>query len=127
MRLPDQVYRDVTSACKHLSKQLGAIRFEWAHDGERVWILQLHKGKTESSHTELVPGDAAHWITFNSQDGLEALRKLLQTIPPNTGVVFDGIIGLTSHLSDLVRKSRVPARFSTKTSQAIQQQLPFMP
>jgi hypothetical protein len=43
-RLPSNILADVQSRFVDISKILGPIRFEWVHDGRRVWILQLHQG-----------------------------------------------------------------------------------
>ncbi len=61
----------------------------------------------------LVPGEAARWQSFNARDGLEALRAFLTTLPADVGVSIKGDIGLTSHLADLIRKSKRPARLTT--------------
>ena len=40
--LPGLVLADVRRAGARAAGRLGPIRFEWAHDGHRVWVLQLH-------------------------------------------------------------------------------------
>jgi hypothetical protein len=37
-----------------LASELGAVRFEWVHDGERAWVVQLHRGATASDLSVLV-------------------------------------------------------------------------
>ncbi|WP_395449656.1 hypothetical protein ACHMW7_07470 [Aminobacter sp. UC22_36] len=108
--LPSAVLSDVRKAYQSLSEELGPVRFEWVHDGQNVWIVQLHRGETQSSSTVLVPGDAEHWSSFSASDGLEALRAFLTDLPADAGVTINGDIGLTSHLADLIRKSQRPAR-----------------
>ncbi|MGI4880844.1 MAG: hypothetical protein ACRYG4_25545 [Janthinobacterium lividum] len=114
--LTENVIRDVQAAYQALSKELGAVRVEWVHDGREVWIVQLHVGATQSSHRVIVPGDADRWESFEVADGLVALRNLLKILPMGTGVEFAGEVGLTSHLADLMRKARIPTRFAVSSA-----------
>jgi hypothetical protein len=109
-KLPSSVVRDVEASYRHLADELGPVRFEWVHDGSRVWIVQLHRGQTESSATIVVPGNAEQWLNFEVEKGIEALRALLATMPAKSGLQLIGEIGLTSHLADVLRKATRPAR-----------------
>ncbi|WP_353642494.1 hypothetical protein [Mesorhizobium sp. WSM2239] len=111
-QLPLQIHQDVTNVFTELSRMLGAVRFEWVHDGKQVWIVQLHRGATVTSGTVLVPGEASRWYRFEAANGLEALRAFLRDVPEDGGVSIEGEIGLTSHLADLIRKARKPARIA---------------
>ena len=113
--LPDRVTNKVERVYQMLSSSLGHVRFEWVYDGDDVWIVQLHRGATQSSQTVLVPGEASKWFTFEASDGLEALRSFLKDIPIDAGVTIEGEIGLTSHLADLLRKAERPSRLSVMT------------
>lgn len=42
--------------------------------------------------------------------GLPALREMIARLPLNTGILLNGRIGVTSHLADVLRKARIPAR-----------------
>lgn len=108
--LPEKIVGDVRSLHSRLAEHLGAVRIEWVHDGTTAWIVQLHIGATSTSETAIVPGEANHWIDFEVTQGLSALRKLLTTIPPNSGLIIHGDVGLTSHIADLLRKWGRPAR-----------------
>jgi hypothetical protein len=108
--LPQMVSETVEYVYRALSRSLGPVRFEWVYDGAAVWLVQLHRGATQTSQTVLVPGDAKEWLTFEAADGLEALRAFLSDMPKDAGVTVEGEIGLTSHLADLIRKARRPAR-----------------
>lgn len=108
--LPRSVVEDVKRVFDKLSSVLGAVRFEWVHDGQKTWIVQLHRGATQTSQTVLVPGDASRWLAFEPDAGLEALRMFLSELPDDCGVAIRGEIGLTSHLADLIRKAQRPAR-----------------
>jgi hypothetical protein len=110
--LPDNVVRDVKAAYAAIARALGPARFEWVHDGERVWVVQLHKGGTSSAAATLVPGDAPEWAVFRASDGLEALRSFIARLPAGVGIRIEGEIGLTSHIADLVRKAKRPARIA---------------
>jgi hypothetical protein len=101
----EKIYADAVSA-------IGAVRFEWVHDGKRVWILQLHRGGTNSAAATLVPGEAAEWAVFKASRGLNELRHFLAGLPADVGVRIEGEIGLTSHFADLLRKTKRPARIS---------------
>jgi hypothetical protein len=109
-QLPDRIVSDVQQINAQLRERLGPVRFEWVHDGTRVWIVQLHKGGTQSTSTIIVPGDPTEWATFRSDAGLEALRTLLADLPSHVGLKLEGEVGLTSHLADLARKSGRPTR-----------------
>jgi hypothetical protein len=110
--LPNSIIRGVEATYRRLAEVLGPVKFEWVHDGSQVWIVQLHRGQTESSATVVVPGDAELWLDFEVEKGIEALRAVLATMPEKTGLQLVGDIGLTSHLADLIRKATRPARIS---------------
>jgi hypothetical protein len=108
--LPPSVVRDVEGAYRILENCFGPIRTEWVHDGSQAWIVQVHRGQTKSLPTVIVPGEATEWVSFSSSDGLDALRKVLADLPSDTGLNVLGEIGLTSHLADVIRKAKRPAR-----------------
>jgi hypothetical protein len=109
-KLPSQVGRDVETLFRQANDALGPVRFEWVHDGQRAWIVQLHRGAVQSMNKVLVPGQAVHWRNFNVADGLERLREVLDTIEPGEGLLLLGAVGLTSHIADVIRRAGVPAR-----------------
>jgi hypothetical protein len=108
--LPAQIVADVERTYAEAASAIGAVRFEWVHDGERVWIVQLHRGGTNSDMAMLVPGEASEWAVFKASQGLEELRQFLAGLPDDVGVRIEGEIGLTSHFADLLRKTRRPSR-----------------
>lgn len=108
--LPGVIMQDVIRQYDALSRVLGPVRLEWVHDGQQVWIVQMHRGATVSSGRTIVPGEAADWREFTVADGLPALRALLAALPAETGVVLKGDVGLTSHVADVLRKAGRPAR-----------------
>jgi hypothetical protein len=108
--LPMSVTRDVNAIYARLSQYLGEIRFEWVHDGERAWVVQLHCGGTSTNKDILVPGAPSYWVNFDIARGLEALRHALEALPDGAGIVLVGDIGFTSHMADLTRKAAKPAR-----------------
>lgn len=109
--IPEQVQRSVEQTYLRLVQALGPVRFEWAYDGNRTWVLQLHKGASTSSENYIVPGDVERWIKFETELGLGALRELIRSLPQRTGVALVGSVGLTSHIADLLRKSNIPSKF----------------
>ncbi|MEY9421132.1 hypothetical protein ABIF69_007574 [Bradyrhizobium japonicum] len=108
--LPENVVNDIHEVYRRAEAAFGPVRFEWVHDGRRLWVVQFHRGATETTDLWLTPGDADSWIEFDVAAGLSVLREVVSTLPPNTGIVLSGRIGLTSHLADLLRKTRTPAR-----------------
>lgn len=113
-QLPASVIADVRTAHRRLDASLGAVRFEWVHDGETVWIVQLHLGATGSSSKILVPGEADGWVRFDVAEGLASLRAKLRILPAGTGLELVGNVGLTSHIADVIRKAGRPARIVGK-------------
>ena len=114
--LPEQIRADIQELNGRLRKSLGHVRFEWVHDGKRPWIVQLHKGSTQSTSTILVPGEPSSWHRFQSELGLEALRSTLNDLASDMGIELEGEVGLTSHIADLARKSRRPTRIVKKSA-----------
>ena len=109
--LPQNIRKDVQNLYEETCSRLyGPCRFEWAHDGKKAWILQLHKGKTKSSGRTVYPGTPVSWENFPVQDGLEALRKLIVICKPyNHGIRLVGNVGMGSHMADLLRRFEVPS------------------
>lgn len=116
--LPDEVAEAVSKIHERIAATLGAPRFEWVHDGELVWIVQLHKGATAGNAAVLVPGDPTEWAVFKASRGLEELRAFLDRLPAGVGVKVEGEIGLTSHIADLLRKRKRPARIAPHSEAA---------
>lgn len=112
--LPSEVMQSVSAAYQMLASRLGPVRFEWVHDGERTWVVQLHCGATKTEADVIVPGAASRWVTFKVSDGLDRLRALLDDLPEKDGVIVEGNVGLTSHVADLLRKSKRPSRLQAQ-------------
>ena len=111
IRLPAHVVEDVSTAYDHAASSLGAARFEWVHDGERAWVVQLHRGALPGKGRVIYPGTPSHEHYFAIDDGLEALRELVVALEgSDEGVVLVGAAGVTSHLGDILRRARIPSR-----------------
>jgi hypothetical protein len=110
--LPDRVLADVGRVGARAAARLGPVRFEWAHDGDRAWVLQLHLATVAASPTTIYPGTPTRWHRFDPSDGLERLRDLLATVRSGEGVEVTGDVGVTSHVGDLLRRAAVPARLA---------------
>lgn len=108
--LPAKVRHGVKHIFEHAKAALGPVRMEWVFDGERVWVVQLHRGATETTETQITKHEATRWVPFDVAQGLEALRSLIADLDDGTGVEIRGRVGLTSHIADVVRKANVPAR-----------------
>ncbi|HKB67182.1 MAG TPA: hypothetical protein VKC61_15110 [Pyrinomonadaceae bacterium] len=113
-RTTGEVPRSVRDSVLHLyhaaATHLGPVRFEWVYDGEKTWIVQLHKGATASLGNVIYPGEPTSFHRFEVKEGIENLRKLIQRIKKDEGIVIAGEIGITSHLGDLLRKAKIPSR-----------------
>jgi hypothetical protein len=110
--LPMSILQDVRNLYARADAALGPVRFEWVHNGELAWIVQLHRGSTKSTALRVTSGEAQDWVKFDVEAGLEALRALLAQLPRSTGVILKGRVGLTSHMADIIRKARVPAKMT---------------
>ena len=109
--LPEKVLADLNSQYDVLSKTLEDVRFEWAHDGSQVWILQLHKGRSISSGRIIVPGEASSWLEYKVGSRLSELRSLVeQALQTGSGINVIGHVGMSSHVADVLRKASIPAK-----------------
>lgn len=109
--LPASVSDDVRSLVAAAAAALGPVRIEWAHDGTRAWILQLHRGALRVSDDMLSPGTADRWLRYDPRDGLNRLRELVaEATTAGAGIEVTGGVGITSHVGDILRKARIPGR-----------------
>jgi hypothetical protein len=109
-RLPEQIEDSVRRLYKQAAAALGIVRFEWVHDEDRAWIVQLHSGITDTTRDSITSLKAKTWHLFDIRLGLEELRKTVAALSPGTGVELRGRVGLTSHFADVIRRANVPAR-----------------
>jgi hypothetical protein len=108
--LPQGVKRSVEATYNRACLLLGPVRFEWVFDGSTVWVVQLHRGGTKTIGSVLVPGEAANWVEFDVERGLEQLRETISSLDSSAGLVLRGEVGLTSHVADVVRRAGVPTK-----------------
>jgi len=117
-KIPAAVASKVDRILRTLSETLGPVSAEWAFDGELVWILQLHRADPLDEGV-LSPGDAEEWFDYRPSDGLNALRTMIGEVEGRSvGVRVTEPIGITSHVGDLLRKHRIPARLSVAGNRA---------
>ena len=114
-KAPEELPHDVAGAVRSLfhraSTTFGAVRFEWAYDGARPWVLQMHRGATLSIGRTIVPGTARAYRHFDVEQGIDALRRLIEEVQGNgDGIVLIGRVGVTSHFGDLLRRAQIPSR-----------------
>jgi hypothetical protein len=111
--LPTAVLADVRAITEQARRHAGPVRTEWAHDGRRAWVLQLHVATNVTRHGVLSAGDPAHgWVDFDPDDGLTALERLVEHASASQlGVALTRAVGYTSHVGDLLRRAGVPGRF----------------
>ena len=117
--LPYTVIDAVRALHAELKGLLGSVRFEWVYAAGKVWIVQLHRGASSSRGTTIVAGEAKHWVTFDVQRGLEALRHLVADLSPETGLLLNGIVGRTSHFADVVRKANIPTKLAPNAERSV--------
>lgn len=108
--LPDAILDKVRLTFNTIQSLIGPVRFEWVFDGFQTWVVQLHRGGTETITGVLVPGDAVDWMRIEATLSLDEIRHLVHQVEAGTGLVIIGDIGLTSHIADVVRKAGHPAR-----------------
>lgn len=113
-RLPEKVVEDVRDVVAQVRGELGAVRLEWVHDGHRAWVVQLHLVGDRAVPGVIYPGEARTWHRFHAEDGLDVLRKMIAEVGRRgDGIVVDGNVGITSHVGDMLRKARIPARLAS--------------
>ena len=115
--LSTEVVRDVTELVQRAATELGRVRIEWVHDGDRAWVVQLHASRATVTAEFLNPGTAEHWLPYDPAEGLDRLRHLVaEAQRAGAGVVVSGPVGITSHVGDIIRKAAVPGRLSVRWS-----------
>ena len=114
--LPPNVLAAVAVVHAELTTLLGPVRIEWVHDGKAVWVVQLHVGATRTTSAVIVEGEAELWLQFDVTTGLVALRDLIAAAPAGAGIELNGRVGLTSHIADVLRRARRPARVQADVS-----------
>jgi hypothetical protein len=112
--LPDAVVDDVRRVGARAAATLGPVRFEWAHDGDRAWVLQLHLATTTATSTTIHPGSPSRWHRFDPSLGLDRLRDLIAIVDGDEGIEITAPIGVTSHAGDLLRRAAIPSRLAQR-------------
>jgi hypothetical protein len=113
---PDAVAARVHAELAALAGVLGGgVRLEWADDGDRLWVLQLHRTRAAMAPGVFNAGDPpGGWLPFAPADGLDVLRTLLgRARAEGKGVLVTAPVGVTSHVGDLIRAAGVPGRLDT--------------
>jgi hypothetical protein len=109
--LPREVVAGVEQLFETASRVLGPVRMEWAFDGETFWVLQMHGGASATTGSVVFPGEADRFHEFRVEEGIAALRSLVRRVEgTGAGIVLVGNVGVTSHLGDILRRSRIPSR-----------------
>lgn len=112
--LPTHITAEVRSILEEAWHLLGVGAIEWAHDGRRAWVLQLHQGRDRGHGQVIVPGSPGTEVSFDVSEGLESLRALVENLSGDVGVVLEGQVGVTSHFGDVLRRAKVPARLRAR-------------
>jgi len=114
--LPSVLKEKIQEIFNKLTDKIGKVNFEWVYDDDNVWIVQLSKSNILSSSKTIYPGKVERYIGFNVEDGLEALRKLVNSIDrKKEGIELIGKIGITSHFGDVLRNAHIPSKLNTQS------------
>jgi hypothetical protein len=109
--LPAEVIAGVTEVFDAIKQKLGAVKMEWVFDGEKVWVVQMHRGAAVGSSDLIYPGDPPAYRYFETGDGLEALRgSIAEVRETGEGIILRGNVGITSHFGDELRRAQIPSR-----------------
>ena len=112
--LPDEISLSVKKIYEQAVTELGPVRFEWVHDGQQTWVVQLHRGATTTSGRTIYPGEIEAYQRFDVARGIEALRALISTIDATReGIILVGEVGVTSHFGDLLRRAKIVSQLET--------------
>ena len=115
--IPPEIAGSLRDLCRRAAGRLGPVRFEWAHDGARPWIVQLHRGASPGIGRTVFPGDAPCYHFFEISQGIDALRGLIARVEgTGEGIALVGRVGVTSHFGDLLRRARIPSRIEESAS-----------
>lgn len=117
-KLPQRVVEAVKTLFRVATNTLGPVRMEWVFDGQDVWVVQLHKGATETSGGTVVPGKPIRFRSFDVSEGVDALRTLAADAQTKgEGVVLVGNVGVTSHFGDILRRRGIPSKIAPSLDQ----------
>jgi hypothetical protein len=117
--LPQEIAGSLRDLCRRAAGKLGPVRFEWAHDGARPWVVQLHRGASAGFGRVIFPGEPERFHSLETAQGIDALRALIARVEgTGEGVVLVGHVGVTSHFGDLLRRARIPSRIEEPGSRA---------
>ena len=109
VKLPKFVIMLLEKLYEDISKAIGPVRFEWAFDGNDVIVLQLHVGVTASYSNVIYPGRGiVNWSYSPETDSLDTLREKCKN--PDIFISVPRGVGMTSHVADILRKSKTPSR-----------------
>lgn len=112
--LPREVIRAVEALFEVARAKLGPVRMEWVFDGQKAWVVQLHRGATSSSSETIVPGEAPRFHRFDVTEGIEPFRTLAEGVKDKgEGVILVGNVGVTSHFGDILRRLNIPSRIAS--------------
>lgn len=113
--LPQEVIAAVLKLYNAAFNILGPVEMEWVYDGEKAWVVQLHKSKAAQVSEIIFPGTPNDFIKFQVKDGLEVLRQFIPKLQKDgLGIILVGDVGITSHFGDIIRKAEIPAKLERK-------------
>ncbi|CAN5334951.1 hypothetical protein BH11ACT4_BH11ACT4_13180 [soil metagenome] len=112
--LPSEVVSSVKDLLDKIRAVLGEVQIEWAIDGRRVWLLQVHVRSLKGIGGQtLSPGRTERWLDYDPEAGLAALRALTkQARAEAAGIYVVRPVGITSHVGDVIRAAGVPGRMA---------------
>lgn len=106
-----EIWKVINDILRRNYEEIFKFRMEWAYDGHRFWILQLHSDEVLSSGNIIVPGEPENgWVDFEVGKSLEDLRELVTLASEEKkGIRIKARIGITSHIADVCRKAKIPS------------------
>jgi hypothetical protein len=108
--LPAGVIEAVRARYEQAALALGPVRLEWVYDGVRVWVVQFHRGATDTVGNVIYPGTTETFHRFEVAQGIDALRSLIAQVQGSgAGIRLIGNVGVTSHFGDLLRRAKIPS------------------
>lgn len=110
-KLPENIENTVRELFEKIKEMLGAVKMEWVFDGQKVWVVQLHRGATSTSDRSIFPGTPSNYRYYETKEGIGKLRLLIEEVQTTgEGIILRGNVGITSHFGDVLRKAKIPSK-----------------
>lgn len=111
--VPETIREAVIRAMEAVSSFGGndlPVRIEWAFDGTRLWILQLHFEAVDGQGEVIVDGSPKEWRYWEGGPLGKLADFARKALAEGAGVEIAPTVGLASHVADTLRAVGVPSR-----------------